>query len=81
MLNDVSVGEFCDGVYVRLVWIYYEDMDFLGIVYYVNYLCYLECGCSDCLRFMGIYYYELMVFIFFIVWMIICMEIDFLCFV
>lgn len=34
-------------MYEFLICVYYEDIDMVGIVYYVNYLKFIECVCSD----------------------------------
>ncbi len=39
--------------------VYYEDTDFLGVVYHANYLKFCERGRSDCLRLLGIHHHLL----------------------
>jgi acyl-CoA thioester hydrolase len=41
-------------VHVLLVRVYYEDTDALGLVYYANYLKYMERGRTDMLRLLGV---------------------------
>lgn len=47
-------GEIRDGRHVMAVRVYYEDTDFLGIVYHANYLRYMERGRSNYLRLLGV---------------------------
>ena len=46
-------GELRDGRHVLAVRVYYEDTDFTGIVYYANYLRYMERGRTNYLRLIG----------------------------
>lgn len=46
-------GEIRDGHHRMAVRIYYEDTDFSGVVYYANYLRFLERGRSNYLRLLG----------------------------
>ncbi|WP_321394173.1 tol-pal system-associated acyl-CoA thioesterase [Emcibacter sp.] len=47
-------GVLEDGIHILPVRVYYEDTDAGGIVYYANYLKYLERGRSDMLRLLGV---------------------------
>jgi len=47
-------GSVKGGIHRLLVRVYYEDTDALGMVYYANYLKYLERGRTDMLRLMAI---------------------------
>ncbi|CAL8975818.1 Acyl-CoA thioesterase YbgC [Rhodoplanes serenus] len=46
-------GEIRDGRHQLAVRIYYEDTDFSGVVYYANYLRFLERGRTNYLRLLG----------------------------
>lgn len=46
-------GEIRDGRHRLAVRVYYEDTDFSGVVYYANYLRFLERGRSNYLRLLG----------------------------
>jgi acyl-CoA thioester hydrolase len=46
-------GYFSDGVHVLPLRIYYEDTDAAGIVYYANWLRFLERGRTELLRLLG----------------------------
>ena len=46
-------GHFSDGVHVLPLRIYYEDTDAAGIVYYANWLRFLERGRTELLRLLG----------------------------
>lgn len=48
------VGYFRGSTHVLPVRVYYEDTDAAGIVYYANYLRFMERGRSDMLRLLGI---------------------------
>ncbi len=55
------VGEGADAdVHVFPVRVYYEDTDAAGIVYYANYLCYVERARTEMLRSLGIESVQLM---------------------
>jgi acyl-CoA thioester hydrolase len=58
MTDDLSVsptsGALKDGVHVLPLRVYWEDTDAAGIVYYANYLKFIERGRSDMLRMAGI---------------------------
>lgn len=47
-------GRIADGIHLLPVRVYYEDTDFSGVVYHVNYLRFAERGRSDFLRLAGI---------------------------
>jgi acyl-CoA thioester hydrolase len=46
-------GAIRDGRHVMAVRVYYEDTDFSGVVYYANYLRFMERGRSNYLRLLG----------------------------
>jgi acyl-CoA thioester hydrolase len=48
-----SSGHFADGTHVLPLRIYYEDTDAAGIVYYANWLRFLERGRTELLRLLG----------------------------
>jgi acyl-CoA thioester hydrolase len=48
-----SSGHFADGTHVLPLRIYYEDTDAAGIVYYANWLRFLERGRTELLRVLG----------------------------
>jgi len=51
---DPGTGKMHDGVHVLPLRVYWEDTDAAGIVYYANYLKFVERGRSDMLRLAGI---------------------------
>jgi len=53
-------GTWTDGVHTLPVRVYYEDTDFTGVVYYANYLKFLERGRTDALRAAGVAHSELL---------------------
>ncbi|MFC7048615.1 tol-pal system-associated acyl-CoA thioesterase [Emcibacter nanhaiensis] len=53
-LSESLAGRLDQGVHILPVRVYYEDTDAGGIVYYANYLKYLERGRSDMLRLLGV---------------------------
>src|SRR5487761_1663341 len=55
MADEMSLldGEIRDGRHHMQVRVYYEDTDFSGIVYYANYLRFMERGRTNHLRLMG----------------------------
>ena len=53
-------GVWSDGVHRLPVRVYYEDTDFTGVVYYANYLKFLERGRTDALRAAGVSHSELL---------------------
>ena len=46
-------GHLADGVHVLPLRVYYEDTDAAGIVYYANWLRFLERGRTELLRLLG----------------------------
>ena len=61
-MNEVAPvnGHFVDGIHHMTMRVYYEDTDTAGIVYYANYLRYIERARTEILRLFGIDQYELM---------------------
>lgn len=55
-----SSGAWSGGVHHLAVRVYYEDTDFTGVVYYANYLKFLERGRTDALRSAGVAHAELL---------------------
>lgn len=55
-----TAGAWQDGVHRLPVRVYYEDTDFTGVVYYANYLKFLERGRTDALRSAGIRHEDLL---------------------
>jgi len=53
-MTDPGTGKIHDGVHVLPLRVYWEDTDAAGIVYYANYLKFVERGRSDMLRLAGI---------------------------
>lgn len=53
MLTAGLDGEIGDGRHVMAVRVYYEDTDFSGVVYYANYLRFMERGRTNYLRLLG----------------------------
>ncbi|MGX6646516.1 tol-pal system-associated acyl-CoA thioesterase [Maricaulaceae bacterium MS644] len=53
-------GAWSGGVHRLAVRVYYEDTDFTGVVYYANYLKFLERGRSDALRSAGVRHDDLL---------------------
>ncbi|MFQ5534860.1 MAG: tol-pal system-associated acyl-CoA thioesterase [Sphingomonadales bacterium] len=49
-----AMGRVSNGVHVLPVRVYYEDTDVAGIVYYANYLKFMERGRTDMLRLAGV---------------------------
>lgn len=67
----LMAGEFGqDKVYCLFVCVYYEDMDFFGVVYYVCYFYFFECGWIDSLCSLGIYYFEFVQVVDFLVFVV-----------
>ncbi len=52
-MNSPTSGEIVDGQHVLSLRIYYEDTDAQGIVYYANWLRFLERGRTELLRLLG----------------------------
>jgi acyl-CoA thioester hydrolase len=55
-----SIGVWTAGVHRLAVRVYYEDTDFTGVVYYANYLKFLERGRTDALRSAGVRHDDLL---------------------
>lgn len=55
-----TTGIWASGVHTLPVRVYYEDTDFTGVVYYANYLKFLERGRTDSLRAAGVAHSELL---------------------
>ena len=53
-MPEVVAGAIVDGVHILPLRVYYEDTDASGIVYYANYLRFIERGRTDMLRLLGI---------------------------
>jgi len=52
-VNSPTLGHIVDGAHVLPLRIYYEDTDAAGIVYYANWLRFLERGRTELLRLLG----------------------------
>jgi acyl-CoA thioester hydrolase len=55
-----GAGAWRDGAHRLPVRVYYEDTDFTGVVYYANYLKFLERGRTDALRSAGVRHDDLL---------------------
>lgn len=55
-----EAGQWSDGAHCLPVRVYYEDTDFTGVVYYANYLKFLERGRTDALRTAGVSHSDLL---------------------
>jgi acyl-CoA thioester hydrolase len=55
-----SAGAWSAGLHRLPVRVYYEDTDFTGVVYYANYLKFLERGRTDALRLAGVSHADLL---------------------
>ena len=53
-MSEAAAGTIADGVHVLPLRVYYEDTDASGVVYYANYLRFIERGRTDMLRLLGI---------------------------
>ena len=53
-MPEAAVGAIADGVHVLPLRVYYEDTDASGVVYYANYLRFIERGRTDMLRLLGV---------------------------
>lgn len=53
-------GAWSGGLHRLPVRVYYEDTDFTGVVYYANYLKFLERGRTDALRAAGVFHADLL---------------------
>ena len=60
MSADPLCGAWSAGVHRLPVRVYYEDTDFTGVVYYANYLKFLERGRTDALRSAGVSHADLL---------------------
>ena len=60
MTADPHAGAWSAGVHRLPVRVYYEDTDFTGVVYYANYLKFLERGRTDALRSAGVSHADLL---------------------
>lgn len=60
MQSAPQAGAWSDGMHRLAVRVYYEDTDFTGVVYYANYLKFLERGRTDALRCAGVSHSELL---------------------
>lgn len=60
MMNPPACGAWTSGVHSLPVRVYYEDTDFTGVVYYANYLKFLERGRTDALRSAGVSHADLL---------------------
>jgi acyl-CoA thioester hydrolase len=54
-----EAGRWTGGIHLLPVRVYYEDTDFTGVVYYANYLKFLERGRTDALRTAGVSHNDL----------------------
>jgi len=52
-VSQPTSGHFSDGIHVLSLRVYYEDTDAAGIVYYANWLRFLERGRTELLRLLG----------------------------
>ncbi|HBA34545.1 MAG TPA: tol-pal system-associated acyl-CoA thioesterase [Gammaproteobacteria bacterium] len=50
----MNEGSYTEGVFSWPVRVYYEDTDFAGVVYYANYLKFMERSRTEYLRFLGV---------------------------
>ncbi|WBQ10120.1 tol-pal system-associated acyl-CoA thioesterase [Hyphomonadaceae bacterium ML37] len=55
-----DAGQWREGAHRLPVRVYYEDTDFTGVVYYANYLKFLERGRTDALRTAGVSHSDLL---------------------
>jgi len=55
-----DAGQWREGAHRMPVRVYYEDTDFTGVVYYANYLKFLERGRTDALRTAGVSHSDLL---------------------
>jgi acyl-CoA thioester hydrolase len=60
MTSEPHSGAWTAGVHHLPVRVYYEDTDFTGVVYYANYLKFLERGRTDALRSAGVSHGDLL---------------------
>ena len=59
-MSEPSSGIWTNGVHTLPVRVYYEDTDFTGVVYYANYLKFIERGRTDALRAAGVAHSDLL---------------------
>ncbi|XBQ16832.1 MAG: tol-pal system-associated acyl-CoA thioesterase [Oceanicaulis sp.] len=59
-MTEPTSGAWTSGVHTLPVRVYYEDTDFTGVVYYANYLKFLERGRTDALRSAGVRHEDLL---------------------
>ena len=59
-MTSPTSGAWSHGVHHLPVRVYYEDTDFTGVVYYANYLKFLERGRTDALRSAGVAHADLL---------------------
>lgn len=53
-MSEAAAGAIADGVHILPLRVYYEDTDASGVVYYANYLRFIERGRTDMLRLLGV---------------------------
>ncbi len=53
-MPEAAAGAIADGVHILPLRVYYEDTDTSGVVYYANYLRFIERGRTDMLRLLGV---------------------------
>ena len=53
-MSEAAAGAIADGVHVLPLRVYYEDTDASGVVYYANYLRFIERGRTEMLRLLGV---------------------------
>ena len=53
-MTEPAVGMIAGGIHVLPLRVYYEDTDASGVVYYANYLRFIERGRTDMLRLLGV---------------------------
>ena len=53
-MTEPAVGMIAGGVHVLPLRVYYEDTDASGVVYYANYLRFIERGRTDMMRLLGL---------------------------
>jgi acyl-CoA thioester hydrolase len=59
-MSEPTSGTWTGGVHWLGVRVYYEDTDFTGVVYYANYLKFIERGRTDALRAAGVAHSDLL---------------------
>ena len=53
-MAEPAAGTIAGGVHVLPLRVYYEDTDASGVVYYANYLRFIERGLTDMMRLLGL---------------------------